>query len=183
MAYKMPKNKKKLLKKNIIDINGSIDADMAVYIRECTSYLRMHDNPDIEIRITSNGGTNSISLQIYDMLATYSGKTTGVVDGFARSGAVTILQGCTLRKSLFHSFILIHDPIISEVPLNKLEKPEKVQEMIKKSTPGRDRMYAVLSRRSKQSIEKICEQCALDKDMTAEEALAFGLIDEIVEPK
>ena len=66
--------RKQLLSKNIIDLSGKVDEDMAMYVRDALMILTANNNPAIKVIITSGGGNVTVSLAIYDMLKNYPGK-------------------------------------------------------------------------------------------------------------
>ncbi len=180
-TFEMSHEKEALLKNNIIDISDKeITGDTAWYVRCCLTYLCTVGCPDIEIRITCKGGDARVSFAIYDQLRRYSGMTTGVVEGFAYSGAATLLQGCKKRISYEHSFLWIHGPVLPEVPLHVMENKKLREERMVTAKRDRKTLYTILAKRTKRTVKEIDAQCRLDKIMTAQEALKFGLIDEIV---
>ena len=77
----LDETQQKLLKSGIIDIGGSVDADMALYVREALLRLRAEGNPPVSLHITSSGGSVSIGLDIYDTIRLYLGQKTGIVTG------------------------------------------------------------------------------------------------------
>jgi ATP-dependent Clp protease protease subunit len=169
-----------LLKKNVIDIVGNIDFKTAAHVRECLSILVGRGSPDITLVITSSGGDVDIGLNIYDMLRLYPGKKTGKVIGFAKSMAVIILQVCDIRKCAMHASILIHHISRSNVSLNVLTNPDRLQKTRDELTKKQGYCNNILSEKTKQSVKKLKQACEEEKDMTAEEAKEFGLVDEII---
>lgn len=169
-----------LLKRRIVDIQGDVSNDMAVYVREALTRLTADGSPEIEVRITSSGGNVSTGLDIYDLFRLYTGKKTGLVLGYARSMAAVILQGCEVRKCARHANVLIHHVSRSEISLDVLHDPDKLKETTQELEKSQQFLYAVLVARTKRSLEEIIEACKKSSDFTAEEALTFGLIDEIV---
>jgi len=170
-----------LLKKGIIQIYGEVDEAMAGYIRECLPILAINDNPSINIWFTSQGGSVIHGLDIYDMLHSYPGQTTGLVINHAQSMAVIILQACAKRLANPNSQLLVHDPILMGLSVKTLRNQGKLQKALDKDSRRiYDRIYRILSRRSGNSMTTIRKLCNKAEDMFADEALAIGLIDEIV---
>lgn len=170
-----------LLKKNIVDILGEIDNDMAWYVREALVRLELKGSPDIEVRITCNGGSIKIGLDIYDALRFYKGKKTGIALGHANSMGGIILQACDTRKSTEHACHVIHHAIsekkFSLTTLLDEEKMKFEREQMQKSS---NYMISIIARRTGKSLNEIDKKCAEDKAMTPQEAFDFGLIDEII---
>jgi len=169
-----------LLEQNIIEIGGEIDGDMTLYVREAVLRLTAKGSPAIKIMITSGGGSVSCGLDMYDVLAYYSGEKTGVVQGFAKSMAAILLQVCQKRKSMRHSSLLIHHVSTTQVSLDSMRNKTTMVKIKKNAESDQARLYKILSDRTKHTVSEIRQACAKNQSMNAEEALAFGLIDEII---
>lgn len=169
-----------LLDKGIIQLGGSVDDDMALYVHEALLRLKTNGAPAVEVRITSNGGDVGTGLNIYDMLRTYPGEKTGIVEAFARSMATVILQACEKRKALRHSKILVHHVSRSSVSLDVVRDEQKIKELRDDLEKSQSRIYTIFGDKTKKNAEVVKTKCAENTDMTAEEALEFGLIDEII---
>ena len=169
-----------LLKDSRIDISGYINNETGMYVRE--AILRSLSNgkpsPEIMIHITSPGGGGTIAADIYDMIKFYPGKTVGVVHGTAHSAAATILQACDWRVATAHSSILIHNMKHdgTGIDIDTLEDPVRIQELINVQL-RRYRLFAFHTRKPEAEIRRVC---GLNRPMTADEALDFGLIDQII---
>lgn len=172
---------KKFLDKGILPIEGEINTDKLRMVLESLGYLITKGSPDIQVLISSNGGDVDSGLLIYDVIDTYPGKTFGKVFSKARSMGAIILQACTTREATRHSYILIHYVSKRSVTLDVLNNEKKRQEIIQELVKIQEKIYQILERRTKKSREEIVAKCALDEDMTAEQALEFGLISKITE--
>lgn len=170
-----------LLKKGIIDLKGVIDQDMLEYVRDCFVWLTASGSPDICVMISSVGGSVTFGLIIYDLIRVYEGKSVGMVLGGAHSMAACILQACKNRRCTRGSSILIHylRPDADDIRLNVLQNRRKLSKIIKLLEPQQEKLFLILER-TRKSRSEIAAQCSKDEMMTAEEALAFGLIDEII---
>lgn len=169
-----------LLKKNIIVIKSEICDDLVIIFQKAMAILAIWGNPDITIYIKSNGGNTKASLDIYDMISNYPGKTTGIAIGFAKSAAVTILQACNKRKSYAHSSFLIHYIVLSNISLVTLIKKKKLKALIKDSKKSHKRVENILVEKTGLSRKKIRSECLKDYEITAKKAFKLGLIDEII---
>ena len=171
-----------LLEKRIIDLRDEVDDRMFEYVRECMALLSLKNNPPIHIKITSDGGSVTSCLFIHDLFRLYPGQKTGTVIGFARSTAAVILQACDKRQAAQNSLLLIHSVMISmsRVPLDEFNDTKEFGKRLKNSRADQERLYLILERRSGKSRSDIVALCKEDRDLSAEEALAFGLIDEII---
>lgn len=164
----------------IIDIVGAIEEPMFWYVRRAIMFLRSRNTPDIEVYITSPGGRVSVGLDIYDLLRLYPGHKTAMVHDRAESMGALILQACDVRKIAKHSAVLIHHISSSNVSLDVIQSVRRLKGMRESMETDQRRLYDVLSTRTGKKATIIKRECAKDRHMTAEEALAFGLVDEIV---
>ena len=161
----------------VIDLVGEVDGQMMRYVREACTRLIAKGSPDIRVIITSCGGEVLAGLDICDMLATYPGKKTGIVVSEASSMGAIILQICTVRQATQHASLLIHH--VSRM-LSLGLTPDELQVEIKKGNALQERLDHILTTRTGRSRDEIQAECKKNRNMTAEEALAFGLIDEIL---
>jgi ATP-dependent Clp protease protease subunit len=168
-----------LLERNTIYIGGEVDVDMIVYVREAILRLTAKGSPDITLLITSEGGSVDIGLDIYDILEGYSGKKTAIVFGYAHSMAAIILQACQKRIAKRHARILLHHISKTQISLDALRDQKKTKDIRAELEKSQKLLYKILVDRTKHSVEEIKAVCAKDQSMSANEALAFGLIDEI----
>jgi ATP-dependent Clp protease protease subunit len=170
---------KGLLKQNVLVFDGDVKGDMVVSTYESLAVLESRESPPIEVRIFSNGGSVAAGLDIYDALRRYKGKKTGVVYAYARSMGAIILQACDERVCLPHAAVRIHHVNVSEISLDDLMDKRRLDKLKKEMTERQQALYAILARRTAKSIPQIRATCKKDRDMSAEEALGFGLIDRI----
>lgn len=170
----------KLLERHIIDLEGEVKDVMVIYVREAIMRLIADGSPPITVCLTSSGGSVDIGLDIYDFLRLYKGKKTGIVAGYSQSMAAIILQACDVRQCMRHSSVLIHHVQRRKVSLDDLRSPGKIKKVRDDLEKSQEKLYAILEKRTGKSRKEITDVCAKDTDMTSEEALAFGLIDEII---
>lgn len=176
----MTETQENLLEKNTIDIVGDIDGETAFYVRKAIMRLMAKGCPPVEIYISSNGGSVDYGLDIYDMFKLYKGEKTGIVIGIASSMAAVILQACEKRKATAHADILIHHISKGDIKLDVLRDKTRLDEAIKSMEENQLFIYKILGVKTGKDIQAIKEECAKDESMTAEAALAFGLIDQII---
>lgn len=185
MSYELSNLQTKLLDSRILDINGSVDGKMVLYVREALTILATMGSPPIEVRICSSGGGADAGLDIYDLLRLYKGKKTGIVFCYARSMAAIILQACDQRHCARHAVVLIHHVNVSEgnvkyLNLDFLNSKKKINELIKDMKRWQLRLYRILEECSGKPRKLIRQICSKDEDMSAEEARRLGLIDKII---
>lgn len=139
-------------------------------------------SPDVELRISSKGGSVTYGLMMFDAIKLYRGKVTGIVPGGqATSMASVILQACTHRIMSQHSWMHIHtavtkNPISYADVLNK-RKMQKLAEVLRIST---ERILDAYMLRAKVSRKRITALMFADKDLDPVTALRIGLIDKII---
>jgi ATP-dependent Clp protease protease subunit len=162
-------------------MKGEVNAAMYKEVSDCLLYLTSKQSPDIEIIIDSNGGMAKFGRHIYDVVRLYKGKTTGLVPAKAFSAATYALQACTYRKCARYSQILIHNPSTGDgLRLEQLTNKKHLDKIITDMKISRDKMVEIYLQRTGKTASQIMRQLDKDTIMTAEESLAFGLIDEIV---
>ncbi len=169
-----------LLDQNTIDITGKIGDETAFYVRGALQHLTVRGSPPIKVVISSEGGNFGAGLAIYDMLRFYTGHKTAIVNGFAHSSAVFIVQACDTRQCMRHATIVIHNILEPEMSLSVLRDPKKLRETLEDMEKAQARGDAILMARTKRTAEEIATANNEEKRIYAEEALAFGLVDEII---
>lgn len=182
MEHKLSQTQEKLLEQNIVDIDGSTDDDLAIYVREALQRLRGKGSPNISVHITSPGGNVNIGRHIYDMLRLYSGEKTGIVFCFANSMGAIVLQACETRHCAENSFILIHNITKNsgKISIDIVNDEKKMKKVRDDMNAMQNSLYKILSNRTGKTLAQVRKACSKDTHMTAKEALEFGLIDEII---
>lgn len=170
-----------LLQQKIIDLPGEVDHDMFKYVREALMRLVAKDSPDITIIISSKGGDCDMGLNIFDLVKSYPGKTTGLVYGFANSMGSIILQACDVRLAAKHALLLIHNPRTGYITWEEMADVKKLNERRKNLEITRDAIIQVYLNRTTKSRKQIETAMKQAKNLSAEESLEFGLIDGIIE--
>jgi len=175
---------------------GSVDEEMARFVREGLLYIRLNDfntssdgsYPEVKAYITSLGGDELSGFEIRDLFAEYSqhGYTEALVRGYACSAAsMMVLQGFKWRKAMENATIMCHNgsfsiPYIDQKEFRTKNWPERIARSLKR---GEKRALEILCDRTGKTEEEV--QLLLDEGelLTAEEAYNFGLIDEVVKIK
>ena len=140
------------------------------------------EDPDKEINlyINSPGGSVTDGLAIVDTMNYIKCPVSTTCIGLAASfGAVLLANGAKgKRYATPNAEILIHQPLIGGNGLTGQTTDIKIhaENMIK----TRERLNKILSDTTGQPIEKVMQDTERDHYMTAEEALQYGLIDEIL---
>lgn len=168
----------RLLKDRIVLIGTQIDEHMANTVIAQLLYL-MSDDPkkDIQIFINSPGGYITAGLAIFDTIRFLGCDVSTYCIGQAASMGALLLAAGTKgkRKALPHSRIMIHQPsggIMGSSADIRLQADEILR--------LKDYLAQILSDCTGQTIEKILEDSERDYFMSPEQAIQYGLIDEIV---
>ncbi|MFA5020752.1 MAG: ATP-dependent Clp protease proteolytic subunit [Patescibacteria group bacterium] len=174
---------KALWGENIIDLGGEVDAEMIEFVREAIPHFLAAGCPDITVIITSGGGDCQFGLAIYDLLRNYPSRIVCQNYAFADSIAAIILQAGDWRLAAQHAKIMIHNPRHRSIDNWAEYESEKIRLKNQKSlSRTRERIIAILLERTGRTRRQIERTLRAAKEMTAEEALRFGLIDGIIVP-
>ncbi len=178
--YSLSRVQADLLKKNIIDLQGDVDGDMVLYVHDALAELIAKGSPNIDVLISSGGGKVLAGLDICDLLRFYKGKKTGIILCYAKSMAAIILQVCDKRLCAKHARVLIHHINGGSFTLDQLRSKKTMKAIKRGMERDQAQLYSILAEKTGQSRKKIVKACRKDRDMSAREALKFGLIDEII---
>ena len=168
----------RLLEDRIIMLCGEINDEVASSIVSQLLYLESLDSSaDIYMYINSPGGSVSAGLAIYDTMNFVKCDVSTISIGLSASmGAFLLAAGQKGKRcALQNSEIMIHQPSggaqgqATEIEIN-------AQHILK----IRERMNRLMAANTGQSYETICADTERDNWKTAEEALAYGLIDKVI---
>jgi ATP-dependent Clp protease protease subunit len=171
----------RLLKDRIIFIGTPIDDYIANLVVAQMIFLEGEDpDRDINLYIQSPGGVVSAGLAIYDTMQFVKCPVSTLCMGLAASmGAVLLTAGATgKRYCLPNAQVMIHQPLggaqgqASDIEI-------ATREMLK----TRERLNRILAKHSGKAIDQIVKDTDRKYWMTAEEAKAYGLVDEIIEKR
>ena len=167
-----------LLKERIIFVGEEIEEHMANTIIAQLLYLEREDpTKDIMMYINSPGGEVSSGLAIYDTMQLIKPDVSTIAIGMAASMASILLCAGAKGKrfALPHSTIMIH-----QASGGARGKTADVMVQVKELKRLEDILKDILVERTGQSLETITRDIALDNYMDPKQALAYGLIDEII---
>ena len=166
----------RLLQDRIILLTGEINDTLSTLIISELLYLDSINNNDINLYISSPGGSIIAGLAIYDTMNMITSKVNTIAIGMAASMAAFILAaGTGKRKALPNAEIMIHQPyggmegVATDIDIQArrlLKTKEKLNQML-----------AVLCNKEISKIEKDTER---DYYMNPIEALEYQIIDEII---
>ncbi|MFF7632158.1 ATP-dependent Clp protease proteolytic subunit [Kitasatospora sp. NPDC008050] len=169
----------KLFEERIIFLGSQVDDVSANDIMAQLLCLESMD-PDREIQmyINSPGGSFTALTAIYDTMQYVKPDIQTVCMGQAASAAAVLLAAGTpgKRMALPNARILIHQPY-TETGRGQVSDLEiQAREIFRM----REQLEEMLSKHSKKPVEQVREDIERDKILTAEEALEYGLIDQII---
>ena len=168
----------RLLKDRIIFIGTAIDDNVSNLIIAQLLFLQM-ENPDkdISIYINTPGGSVTSGLAIYDTIQFVKPDVNTFCVGQATSmGAVLLAAGRPGKRfALPHARIMIHQPW-GGVQGQATDISIQAQEILRL----RSRIEEILAHHTKQNLDKIKKDTDRDYYMSAEEAKAYGIVDEVI---
>lgn len=168
----------RLMMDRIIFLGAPITDEAANIIQAQLLFLESVDaDKDIQLYINSPGGSVSAGLGIYDTMQLVRCDVATICTGMAASmGAVLLTAGAAGKRSaLPHSRVMIHQPLggvqgqASDIEITAREIAKTKREL-----------YEILAEHSGVAIEKIEEDADRDYWLTAAEAKAYGLIDNVL---
>ena len=169
----------RLLNDRIIFLSDEVNDATASLVVAQLLYLEAQDpDKDISFYINSPGGSVTAGMAIYDTMNFIKCDVSTVCIGMAASMGAFLLSAGTKGKrfALPNSEIMIHQPLGGA----KGQATDiKIQaELILRT---RDRLNAILAKNTGKSIDEIARDTERDNYMTADEALAYGLIDKVID--
>ena len=171
----------RLLKERIIFLADEVNDQTASLVVTQLLFLESEDpNKDIQLYINSPGGSVTAGMAIYDTMNYIKCDVSTICIGMAASmGAFLLSSGAKgKRLALPNAEVMIHQP--SGGAKGQATEIQIVAENILKT---KKKLNEILAANTGQSVEKIAEDTERDNFMSAEEAKAYGLIDEIVESR
>ncbi len=168
----------RLLKDRIIFLGSGIDDDVANLVIAQLLFLEAEDpDKDVFLYINSPGGSVTAGLAIYDTMQYVRPDVQTICLGQAASmGAWLLACGATgKRHALPNSRIMIHQPM-GGFQGQATDIDIQAREILKL----RERMNEILAAHTGRPVEEIARDTERDYYMAGEEALAYGLIDQVV---
>ncbi len=140
-------------------------------------YLEKQDPAaEITVYINSPGGSVQDGLALYDVMQAVSCPIRTICIGIAASMASILFAAGDRRQMLAHSRVMIHDPRIFKTGGTALELQTISENLMKTRAVTAE----ILSKHTGRSAEEILEKTRTDSYFSADEAVGFGLADEII---
>lgn len=171
----------RLLKERIVFLGGPINDAVANTIIAQLLFLESQDHKkEIKLYINSPGGSVTAGLAIYDTMQFVKCDVATICLGLAASMAATLLAAGKKgrRMTLPNSEVMLHQ-VMGGAEGQAVEIEISARHIIK----VKERLNKILARHTGQSLKQIEKDTDRDFFMSAEEAKAYGLVDEIIMPK
>jgi len=168
----------RLMMDRIIFLGTGINDQVANIINAQLLFLESVDaKKDIQIYLNSPGGSVYAGLGIYDTMQYIRPDVATICTGMAASmGAVLLCAGAEGKRSaLKHSRVMIHQPLGgAQGQASDIEITAREIQKLKKE------LYDIIAHHSHQTYDKVWADSDRDYWMTAEEAKAYGMVDEVL---
>lgn len=168
----------RLFMDRILIVGTEIDSDVNNIVSAQLMYLNSISDEDIQMHINSPGGSVVDGLGIYDTMNFIKSDVSTICRGMCASMGSILLSSGTKGKrfSLPHGSIMIHQ-VSGGTGRAQCADVQIVAEEMKRT---QNTLYTILSENTGKSFEEIEKDADRDYWMTAQEALNYGLIDEII---
>ena len=168
----------RLLNDRIIFLSEEVNDTTASLVVAQMLYLEAQDpDKDIQFYINSPGGSVTAGMAIYDTMQYIKCDVATICVGMAASMGAILLAARTKgkRMALPNAEIMIHQPSAgTQGQITDMAIHLKRLETVK------TRMNTILAEKTGKSLEEVAAACERDNFMSAQEAMAFGLIDKVI---
>jgi ATP-dependent Clp protease protease subunit len=169
----------KMFEDRIIFLGSPVDDTSANDIMSQLIVLEGNDpERDIIMYINSPGGSLTALMAIYDTMQYVRPDIQTVCMGQAASAAAVLLAAGTpgKRTALPNSRVIVHQPATEGTFGQASDMEIQAREIMRM----RDQLEKILSRHTGQPVEKVRRDIERDKIFTAEEAVAYGIVDNVL---
>ena len=169
----------RLLRDRIVFLGSAVGDEVAALVTAQLLFLESEDpDKDIHFYINSPGGSVTAGLAIYDTMQYIKPDVSTLCVGQAASfGALLLAAGATGKRfALPHARMMIHQPLggaegqVSDIEIQARE-----------ALRIREQLNQILAQHTGQSLKKIAQDTDRDFFFSPEQALEYGLIDQVVE--
>lgn len=171
----------RLLKDRIIFLGSAIDDTVANLIVAQLLFLESEDpEKDVSLYINSPGGVVTAGLAIYDTMQYIKSPVSTICTGQAASMAAVLLAAGTEGKriALPNSRVMVHQPIGGAQG-----QASDIEIQAKEILGMKNRLNEILSRHTKQPIEKVKADTDRDFFMSPKDAIRYGIVDKVIEKR
>ena len=170
----------RLLRERIIMVNGQIEETMANLVVAQLLFLAAEDSKrEINVYINSPGGSAYAGMAIYDAMQYVKPDVRTICTGMGMSAAAMILSGGAAGKR----FVLPNAKVMIHQGSGGFRgSPADIQIAAKEILEMTQRMAEIIARHTGQPLEQVLKDIDRDHFMAPEEAVAYGLVDEVIQP-
>src|SRR3954469_16365145 len=170
----------RLLRERIVFLGQPVEDDVANLITAQLLFLEAEDpDKDISLYVNSPGGSAYAGMAIYDVMQYVKPDVRTICTGMGMSAAAMILAGGAPGKRfcLPNAKMMIHQGSggFRGTPADIQIAAREILEMTR-------RMGEIISRHTGQPVEQVMKDIDRDRFMTPAEAVAYGLVDEVIKP-
>ncbi|MBQ9548529.1 MAG: ATP-dependent Clp protease proteolytic subunit [Bacteroidales bacterium] len=171
----------RLLMDRIVFLGVPVDDDVSNIVQAQLLFLASSDpSADISLYLNTPGGQVSSGLAIYDTMQIIEPDVATICTGMAASmGAVLLCAGAKGKRSVLpHARVLIHQPLGGAQG-----QASDILIAAKEIEKTRTELFRIIAEHSGQPYEKVAADGDRDFWMSAEEAVAYGVADQVVKKK
>jgi ATP-dependent Clp protease protease subunit len=171
----------RLLRERIVFLGQEVDDSIANLITAQLLFLDADDpGKDISLYINSPGGSSYAGMAIYDAMQLVRADVKTYAIGMAMSAAAMILSGGAAGKRyvLPNAKVMIH-----QGSGGFRGSPADIQIAAKEILEMTRRMAEIIAHHSGQPVEQVLKDIDRDRFMSPDEAVAYGLVDEVIQPQ
>lgn len=168
----------RLLKERIIFLGSAIDDDVANIVIAQLLFLEKEDSKkDIMVYVNSPGGQVTAGLAIYDTMQHVTADVSTICVGLAASmGSVLLAAGTKGKRFILpNSEVMIHQPW-GGVQGQASDISIQANHILK----TKDRLNQIIAKHTGKTVKQVEKDTDRDNYMSAEEALAYGIVDKII---
>lgn len=168
-----------LLQERKVSIDGPITSDEVRRVSNALIFLASKGSAPILLSIHSGGGDVDAGLVLCELISSLEVKVSAVVPRQADCIAALILQTCAKRIARKSACFILHENQITVRGTVKILRRD-FEKFLKDAEQRQMCMYEIFAQRTGKSVDEIQTQCAKGTRMSADEALAFGLLDRVL---
>lgn len=169
----------RLLKERIVFLVGQVEDHMANIVVSQLLYLEAESNEKpIDLYINSPGGVVTAGMAIYDTMNFIKAPVNTICIGQAASMGAFLLSSGATRSALPNARIMIHQPL-GGAQGQATDIAIQAKEILRM----KDNLNQILSKNTKQPLDKIIADTERDYFMSAQEAMDYGLVDKVIHPQ
>ena len=176
-GYELIPIQDEMLSHREVELVGEVSADSVNALIRQLRYLQNEDpKAPITLYINSPGGSVDSGMALYDVMQAVSCPIRTVCVGLAASMAALLFMSGAERGMLPHSRLMIHDPLIVQTGGSALKLKAVSDDLME----TRQIIARVIAEHSGKSMDEVLAKTASDSYFRAEEAIEFGLADQII---